>query len=107
MPTRNKKWEKEIMNNSRKNIRKITQIITGHANLKRHRYLMGLETDPICDKCQEEEETMEHFLTKCPFYAKVRDEIIGWPITNMENIRTCNLRNIINFVRCTGRLNLE
>ena len=51
MPMRNAKWENEVMNSSRKNIRIITQIITGHANLKRHRYLVGLETDPTCDKC--------------------------------------------------------
>ena len=107
MPKRNAKWEKEIMNSSRKNIRIITQIITGHANLKRHRYLMGLETDPICDKCQEKEETMEHLLTKCPFYAKERDEIIGWPITNMETIRRCSLRNITSFIKKTGKLKLE
>ena len=107
MPERNKKWQREIMNSSRRNIKTITQIITGHANLKRHRYLMGLETDPICDKCQEEEETMEHLLTRCPFFARDRDEIIGWPITNMENLRRCNLRDIIRFVKKTERLKLE
>ena len=107
IPTKNKKWEKEIINSSRKNIRTITQIVTGHANLKRHRYLMGLEVDPICDKCQEEEETMEHLLTKCPAFSKERDEIIGWPITTMGNISKCNLKDICKFVKYTGRLKIE
>ena len=68
---------------------------------------MGLETDPTSDKCQEEEETMEHLLTKCPFYAKERDETIGRPITNMETIRNGSLRNITNFIKRTGKLKME
>ena len=79
----------------------------GHANLKRHRYLMGLETDPICDRCQEEEETMEHLLTRCPAYSVDRYEYIGCPITTMDNISQSNLKDISKFVNSTGRLNLE
>ena len=59
----NKKWSKELMNLNKIDIRYITQMITGHANLKRHKYVMGVEEDPTCDKCGEAEETPEHLLT--------------------------------------------
>ena len=58
----NRAWSREILKLNRKDIRYITQIITGHSNLRRHRYIMGLEEDPNCEKCKEEEETPEHIL---------------------------------------------
>ena len=107
MPKRNTIWTKEILKTDRKNIRIMTQIITGHANLNRHRYLMGLEPDPICNECMEDEETMEHLLAKCPVYAQDRYELLGGAITSIDQIRTCKIKNITNFVKRTGKLQLE
>ena len=69
MPSTRHKWSKHILQKSKTQIRVLTQIVTGHANLKRHRYLMKLEDSPMCD-CQEDEETSIHVLAKCPLHAR-------------------------------------
>ena len=103
LPEVNKTWSRDILRKSRQAIRVITQIIIGHAELKRHRYLMGLETEPTCNKCEEEEETSEHFLLKCPVYAKLRYQIFGKAIMKTEDIRMENIPTILKYIENTKR----
>ena len=102
--TINRAWSREILKLNRKDIRYVTQIITGHANLRRHRYIMGLEEDPNCEKCEEEEETPEHLLTKCPYFAKLRYEVLGTALPNRKHISEYKLRTLINFIKQSKRM---
>ena len=100
----NNKWSRELSETSRKDIRIFTQIITGHANLKRHRYIMGIEENPTCEKCGEGEETPEHLFTDCPFFAKLRLETLGVAFPRKSQIIESSPRTLINFAKRSRRL---
>jgi len=43
--------------------RVVISLLTGHNNLRRHLYIMGLSNNPTCRKCGTEEETsVPHFV---------------------------------------------
>ena len=54
------KWRRIIINHSKED----SQIVTGHTNLKRHRYLMDMEDNSLCHGCGVEE-TAIHLITEC------------------------------------------
>ena len=80
----------------------ITQIITGHANLRRHRFLMKLEEDPICE-CGEDEETSIHVITACPKYARIRHHYIGAVEIKADAIHKQKITDVINYAKATGK----
>ena len=53
----NKRLARIVMGLSRKHLRIITGLLTGHVALNRHLTVMKIHTDPLCPKCGEEEET--------------------------------------------------
>ena len=97
------KMVEEILKRKRKTVQTLTQIITGHAHLRRHRYLMGMEDDPTCPRCNEEDETTEHYLVKCPAYAEPRYQTFGKAIMKIEEMRGETVKSILCFVERTGR----
>ena len=103
LPEVNKRWSREILKRKRKTVQTLTQIITGHAHLRRHRYLMGMEDDPTCPRCNEEDETTEHYLVKCPAYAEPRYQTFGKAIMKIEEMRGETVKSILCFVERTGR----
>jgi len=64
---------------SRKNIRRLTGVLTGHCFLNKHAHTIGLHNNPHCDKCGEIE-SAEHFLCKCPAYIKLWNSTFGHQI---------------------------
>ena len=50
---------------SKKDLRILSGLLTGHADLNRHLQIMGLGDEAICSVCQEEEETSIHFIAGC------------------------------------------
>jgi len=50
---------------SRKDLRILIGLLTGHADLNRHMTLMRVRSDPMCPLCQEEEETTLRLLGRC------------------------------------------
>ena len=97
------KLGREITSYNRSNIRILTQIITGHANLQRHRSIMGIEDDPTCPKCGDTEETSYHYLMECPYYNKIRHSIFMFQILDKRDLPYINLSDILSFVRRTKR----
>ena len=51
---------------SRGMLRQVMGVLTGHCALNRHLHLMGKVDDPGCPKCGEDDETVVHFLCRCP-----------------------------------------
>ena len=103
LPDSTHEWKSKILNYERRHIRVLTQLVTGHANLKRHRYLMGMETSPTCDKCQEEEETAIHLMTTCPHYWWERMQHLGAAIITEDEIRGKTIKEILKFAQATKR----
>jgi len=56
-------FTKYALSLSRANLRILTGLLTGHADLNQHLTLMQIQTDAICPVCQEDEETVHHLLS--------------------------------------------
>ncbi|KAG8302636.1 hypothetical protein J6590_028554 [Homalodisca vitripennis] len=57
---------------------KVIGLITGHGHLRKHLHRVGiLQEDPLCGRCNEQEETAEHLLFDCPAIARERYAIFG------------------------------
>ena len=85
-------------------IRLMTQLVTGHANLKYHRFVMGLEDDDMCDKCGDRQSAV-HVLAECPEYIGLRMRIFGRPILYTDEIRTYSIDKVLKFARQSEFLN--
>ena len=62
---------------SRKDLRILIGIFTGHADVNRHLCIMGASQDSICPLCQEDENTSLHFIAQCNALVLLRKQILG------------------------------
>ena len=53
----------------------VTQVLTGHSKLNSHMHKINKISSPMCN-CKEEEETVEHFIYRCPNHALLRKKLI-------------------------------
>ena len=88
----------------RSTLRKIVGVQTGHCALNRHLKLIGEIPAALCKKCSEEDETVEHYLCKCPAYAHNRTNIWGAPTIPYTQTNAMSLKSIALFLRETKRL---
>ena len=100
LPSPEHKWKKQVLNLERNQLRIITQLTTGHANLQRHRHIMGLEEDPFCDKCGMEQ-TAIHILTECPGFWQERMTHLRAPALKPDEIREIPPLKIVKFASAT------
>ena len=100
LPSPSHKWNK-ILNYNKTEVRALTQLATGHANLRRHRYLMGLDPDPDCEKCGMQQ-TSIHILTECPGHWWARTQFLGALVLNPSTLHQTPLNKIIKFATYTG-----
>ena len=78
-------------------------MLTGHAALRRHLFLMKMEDDPICENCLEDEETVEHFLAECPAFATERYNTLGNMFLKQKDLPTLKINQILSFIKATKR----
>jgi ribonuclease HI len=55
----------------------LLQLRTGHAPLRKHLHRIGKVDSPLCPYCQLEDETVLHFLVKCPALATKHDNFFA------------------------------
>ena len=91
---------KKILNYERRHVRVLTQLVTGHANLKRHRQIMGMEEEESCDFCGESQ-TSIHILTECPKFYELRRAKMGDRIIQDSSVRFNKLAKVLQFARDT------
>jgi hypothetical protein len=85
----------------------VVAILTGHAAVRRHLYIMGLfEGDPTCRLCRKEPETVQHIICCCEALALQRYSVFGNPFVDPKYISTASVRDLSLFVRGTGLLNM-
>ena len=97
---------KSIQKN-RKDYRTATQLLSGHAGLNDHLFKMRLTETKSCESCGEENETVEHFLGKCPALYNTRLEIFHTHIINAEEVFNHPLSKIIRFANKTKRMTFD
>ena len=101
LPYAEHEWKKRVLGLQRNELKVATQLVTGHANLKRHRHVMGLEDDELCQFCGESQASI-HILTECPKFYELRMSKFGERIIRVENIRHIKVVKIVQFARETG-----
>ena len=104
LPDTQHRWLKLSKTTVKNDLRILTQLVTGHANLRRHRYIMKLEDDPYCSMCGEEQ-TAIHILTTCPGLVGLRLTILGKPVYNTNEVRNLRVGKILKFAKSTGLWN--
>jgi len=81
---------KSLMELSRKDLRCVTGLLTGHCKMRRH-----------CRLCLKADETPIHVLTQCPAFATIRKELWGKSVINPLDIHGTRPRRLCGFVRAT------
>ena len=64
---------------------------------------MKIVDSPTCLRCGENDETVEHFVAKCPAYAKVRKSIFNEFFLEKE-LHEYKVEKVLKFVSKTKRL---
>jgi hypothetical protein len=85
----------------------VVAILTGHAHVRRHLYIMGLfNEDPSCRFCRMETETVQHIMCCCEALDRERYNVFGKLIAEPKDISTASVRDLCLFIRGTGLWNL-
>jgi hypothetical protein len=68
---------KDLSRLNRDQLRWVVGLLTGHRHLKGHLFKLGLIKDPICERCQEENESATHILCDYEAVAQIRFRHVG------------------------------
>ena len=80
-------------------------LLSGCSYLKAFQLKIGNVTDNICDKCETEEETLQHYLLRCPAFALQLWRTFGNFIIRQPRIAIVgNITNLLNFAASTRYL---
>ena len=74
---------------SRADLRILTGLLTGRADLNQHLTLMQIRTDAVCPWCQEDEETVLHLLGERSALSAKRANILGSPYLSLLVVFVC------------------
>jgi hypothetical protein len=67
----------ELLKLSRNQLRKMTELLTGHCPLKGHVFKLGLVNSPECNRCKQASETASHVFCDCEALATLRFRHLG------------------------------
>merc|ERR1712215_585788 len=96
---------KSLLKLSRNRLRQVLQVLTGHGNLAKHRHKMGKAQSPLCPKCQEAEDTPQHYVGECPAYLQSRISYFGYHKIELSDlVKIDRIFKLANFVHKTKRL---
>jgi ribonuclease HI len=97
----------DLLKLSRHQLKMAVAVLTGHAPVRRHLYIMGLfDGDPTCRFCRMDTETMQHIIRCCEVLAHQHYNVFGKLFPEPKNISTASVRDLCIFIRGTGLLNL-
>ena len=94
---------RDILRLSRKESRWVIQIMSGHANLARHRHLCGKAVSPMCP-CGQEEETAFHHVAKCHRYNFARYQSFYRHQLEEDDLPRIHARTLASYLKMTKRL---
>ena len=92
----------ELLKLSKKHVRLVVGVLTGHCLLNKHLNRMGLVPSSSCEKCGEDE-TAFHLMCTCPFYSLLRHKVLGHFTMTLYNYRKARINDIIQFILSSGR----
>ena len=102
-----KKRADDLLKLSRHQLKMVVAILTGHAPVRGHLYIMGLfDGDPTCRICRLETEILQHIICCCEALDRQRHNVFGKLTVEPKDISTASVRDFCLFIKGTGLLNL-
>ena len=84
------------------------QLITGSIGLDYHLHKINIVPSPVCDYCQQEDETVGHFLGTCPAFSMIRGEYFNTYYASLTEIFENNsILKIVKYAKRTKRLEYD
>ncbi|KAL5258256.1 hypothetical protein ACHWQZ_G013033 [Mnemiopsis leidyi] len=97
------RFSRGLLKMGKRDLRVATQILTGHAELNYHLRKLNRDIAPTCSLCQEENETVEHVLTRCPLLWELRVELFDSHVTTIAAIlERFDITRLVKFMIRSG-----
>ncbi len=77
--------------------------VTRHCTVNNHMKTMRLANSPTCAKCLEVDETVEHFVCRCPIFSRERRRTLGDFELCCEQLISADLESLLSFIKVTRR----
>jgi len=88
---------------SRKDLRILVGILTGHADFNRHLFIMGVSQVSKCPLCQEDEDTSLHFIAQCSALMLLRKNILGDYTISLDTLSDIHWFLLLKFAKASKR----
>ncbi|OSD02297.1 hypothetical protein PYCCODRAFT_1356049, partial [Trametes coccinea BRFM310] len=104
-----KKFDELVCALPRRHANLLLQLRTGHIPLQAHLARISKAPSPLCPTCQEEPETVAHYLLRCPTYwlhRAVHFVTFGFTGRNLAVLLNSDdaMGPLFKYVNATGRL---
>jgi hypothetical protein len=102
------KKSSELIMLPRKNLKIISSFITGHCKLRKHLCTIGLLDEPSCPKCFYKNDTPEHHITSCSFYAEAREAVFNTGTLASSKLSSIANSELLRFLHtsCRAEINM-
>jgi hypothetical protein len=80
----------------------VVELLTGHCHLKGHLFKLGLINDPICERCQEEDDSATHILCDCEAVAHTRFRHLSQFFMEPSDYYDAPIDKALHFIRGVG-----
>ena len=94
---------KVVENLKRRQMKISTHIRTGHSILNYHMANMRKLDSSLCPCDEGEDETVFHFVARCPQWASIRHQIFGKIEMTEGQMKDLKIHKILTFTEKTGR----
>lgn len=91
-----------LLSLGRTQLKTITGIITGHGSFGKHLHKLGIQRDPRCRHCGEEEETSTHLLIQCTMLTGLRNKVFGANLLDPIDLQRINWVKLLNYFQVLG-----
>jgi hypothetical protein len=102
----NPKVQKWLMSRSRKELKVLTEIISGHCKLNFHLYKIGKVNNPSCTFCNTEVESVTHYICVCSQYSGTRKDAFERNLLEPVSLKSIELSKLLKFILASGRFEI-
>jgi hypothetical protein len=93
---------KDLLKLNRDQLRWVAGLLTGHYHQKGHLFKLGLTEDPICERCQEEDESATHILYDYEAIAYLKFRHLGQFFMEPSDYNDSPIYKVLQFIRGAG-----
>jgi len=97
------KFAKYAVGLSRKDLKILVGLLTGHHTLNRHLTLLKIEEDPMCPLCGEEYDTTLHLLGRCSAVVEKRRKQFEKHLLFPSELRQEHSSSLLKFAKNSKR----